>query len=238
MISNDIPDFVPAELTRLGVRQEDRTLEQLDRYLKLLLEETERVNLTAVRDREEAWRRHVLDSLSLLPLLERDPPGARVIDVGSGGGLPGLPVALCRPDLRLTLLEATAKKARWLERCAAELGRPDLRIVNQRAESCGHDPEHRAGYAAALCRAVGALREIVEYCLPFLAIGGRLLAHKGAQAEEERVQAERAIRELGGGATGVIPAGVAGGVIVIVEKERPTPERYPRPPGRAKKRSL
>ena len=238
MAHTDAPDFIPRELARLGLSLEDRTLELLARYLRILLRETEKVNLTAVRDWDEAWRRHILDSVSLLPLLEGEPPGARVIDVGSGGGLPGLPVALCRPDLRLTLLEATAKKARFLEQCVRELGRPEILVVNQRAELAGHDPGQRAVHQVAFCRAVGALGEIVELCLPLLQVRGRLLALKGARALEEIGPAERAVQELGGGAPQAVPTRVADGMVVIVQKERPTPKLYPRPPGRAKKRRL
>ncbi len=210
----------------------------LHRYVGLLLEANQTVNLTSLRDRDQAWERHVLDSLTLLPLLRPLEPGARLIDVGSGGGLPGVPLAICRPDLRVTLLEATERKARFLARCVAELPLPGASVLCERAERAARDPQHREGYDAATCRAVGPLREILEYTLPFLKVGGRLLAMKGRKAEEELAAAENALRLLGGGIAEKVATAGGAGLVLVIRKERPVGDSYPRPPGRPRKRPL
>ncbi len=171
------------------------------------------------------------DSLVLLDFL---PPGPlRVIDVGSGGGLPGLPLRLARPDLALTLLEANERKAAFLVQAAATLGLADVVVVARRAEDAGHDPRHRESYDFALARALAALPVLVELCLPFVAVGGRLLAMK-TDAAAEAESAQGAIARLGGELVEIGAAASAArslGQVVVVEKVRPTPPEFPRRAG-------
>ncbi|MDQ6919720.1 MAG: 16S rRNA (guanine(527)-N(7))-methyltransferase RsmG [Candidatus Dormibacteraeota bacterium] len=171
------------------------------------------------------------DSLVLLEFL---PPGLqRVIDVGSGGGLPGLPLRLARSDLRLTLLEANERKAAFLVQAAAKLGLADVEVVARRAEDAGHDPDHRESYDFALARALAAMPVLVELCLPFVAVGGRLLAMK-TDAAAEAESAKPAIARLGGELVEVGAAASAArsmGQVVVVEKVRPTPPEFPRRAG-------
>ncbi len=218
------------------LRDEPRLL----RFLDLMLDANRRFNLTAVRDRDQAWTRHVLDSLTLLPLMHGLPPGSRVVDVGSGGGLPGLPLAIERRDLRVILVEATGKKARFLEECAAELDLANVTVAAERAELLGHSPDHREQYDVATCRAVGSLREIVEYALPLVRVGGFLLAMKGAHVEEEVEDAKGAVARLGGAIDPVDATGrpTTGGLILRIVKVAPTPPELPRAVGRARKRPL
>jgi 16S rRNA (guanine527-N7)-methyltransferase len=178
------------------------------------------------------------DSRVLLPFL---PPGPlRVIDVGSGGGLPGLPLRLARPDLSLTLLEANQRKAAFLVQAAATLGLAGVEVVARRAEDAGHDPRHREAYDFALARALAAMPVLVELCLPFVAVGGRLLAMK-TDAAAEAVAAEAAIFRLGGELVeigGAASAARSLGQVVVVEKVRPTPPEFPRRPGVPGRRPL
>src|ERR1700736_1850786 len=171
------------------------------------------------------------DSLVLLDFL---PPGPlRVIDVGSGGGLPGLPLRLARPDLALTLLEANRRKAAFLVQAAATLGLADVEVVALRAEAARHDPRHRESYDFALARALAAMPVLVELCLPFVAVGGRLLAMKTAAALEAE-SARAAIERLGGRLHEIVAAASSArsqGEVVVNEKVRPTPAEYPRRPG-------
>ena len=178
------------------------------------------------------------DSLVLLDFL---PPGRlRVIDVGSGGGLPGLPLRLARPDLQLTLLEANQRKAAFLVQAVATLGLADVEVVARRAEDAGHAERHREAYDFALARAVAPLPVLVELCLPFVAVGGRLLAMK-TNAATEAESAKGAIDRLGGELVEIGAAATAArslGEVVVVAKVRPTPPEFPRRPGVPGRRPL
>ena len=209
----------------------------LRRYLGLMLDTNRQFNLTSVRDPNEAWVRHVFDSLLLLPHLE----GAKsVIDIGSGAGLPGIPLAIMRSDLRVTLLEATRKKADFLVGTAAVLELTNINVLCDRAENAGHDPAHRGRYDAAVVRAVGSMAELAELAIPLLGEKGVLLAMKGAGAADEVRAAARALRILRARAEGVQMAGegAAASWIVAVRKTGPTPAAYPRLPGTPKKSPL
>ncbi|MCC6581679.1 MAG: 16S rRNA (guanine(527)-N(7))-methyltransferase RsmG [Phycisphaeraceae bacterium] len=231
----NIPPFVHTDLERLGIEIEPDALAQLAAYLEHLLDVNKQFNLTAIRDPDEAWRKHILDSLTLLPAMIDAAEGHRVIDVGSGGGLPGLPLAVCRPDLAFTLLEATGKKARFLQETAKLLNLSHVSVVNDRAEIAGRDPQHRQQYDLAVCRALGPMRELLEYTLPLVKVGGQVLAMKGPSVEQELPDAGDALHLLGGGdiqiAEAYPPDFDHQGVIVLVTKTQETPEAYPRRPG-------
>ncbi|MFW6032261.1 MAG: 16S rRNA (guanine(527)-N(7))-methyltransferase RsmG, partial [Phycisphaeraceae bacterium] len=147
-----VPDFVPEELARLDIELAPEQLDTLAHYLAMLLDTTQRINLTAIRDPEAAWRRLIIDSLTALPGLAELEPGGRIIDVGTGGGLPGVPLAIARPDLSVMLLDATGKKVRFLETIIAELGLDNAAAVQGRAETVGQDPDHREKYDVAVSR--------------------------------------------------------------------------------------
>ena len=156
----------------------------------------------------------------------------RLVDVGSGGGLPGLPLKIARPELQVTLIEADGKKAAFLVRACAELGLAGVDIVDRRAEDAGRDPLYREAFDVAVARAVAAMPVLVELCLPLVRVGGRLLAQK--TEGEEAGGAARAIEILGGAPPVIAKAPSAArrsGTVVIVEKVRPTPGAYPRRAG-------
>lgn len=238
MPTNQPPSFVTSELSRLGIDPSEQRLECLARLVALVEEGNQRANLTASCEPDELWRRHLLDSLGLFPHLVGMDPKGRVLDIGSGAGFPGLPLAICIPDRAFTLLEATAKKARFLERCVQELALANVQVLNTRAETAGSDPAFRARFEVALCRAVGPLIVIAEYALPLLRSGGILLALKGRTVEEEMAGSEKGIRLLGGAPAEMIPIGDGGGFLVTIRKVGNTPHRFPRPPGQAKARPL
>ena len=178
------------------------------------------------------------DSLVLLDFLPLGP--LRVIDVGSGGGLPGLPLKLARPDLRLTLLEANQRKAAFLVQATAKLRLREVEVVALRAEDAGRDPRHREAYDFAVARALAPMRVLVELCLPFVAVGGRLLAMK-ADAVAEAEAARDVIERLGGELVAVTPAASEArslGQVVVVGKVRATPPEYPRRAGVPGRRPL
>ncbi len=201
----------------------------LGRFLDLLTEANARMNLTRIVERDEAWSRHVLDSLTLLPYIEA--AGARhLLDLGSGGGFPGVPLAICRPDLPVTLLEATGKKARYLAETATALGLENVTVLSERAETLGSpDGGGRAAWDVVTARAVGGLPVLLELALPLVSDGGRLLAIKGARAEQEIAESGEALRTLRAGveATRRTPTGT----IVVVCRQGPIPTMWPRRPG-------
>ncbi len=236
------PEDVKQDILRMGLSVPHDALDLLARYLGLLLSANERVNLTAIKEPTTAWRRLILDSLSLLPGLEGMPVGAKVIDVGSGGGLPGIPLAIVRQDLDFTLLDATGKKVAFLNDCIRELELSHARAIKDRAEKLGHDPAHRQQYDLATVRAVGKVAEIAEYCLPLVRVGGRMLAMKGQAAERELGEAADALAILGAGDLALVDAYPEGYdselVLLSIIKERPTPNQYPREPGVPRKSPL
>ena len=167
-----------------------------------------------------------------LVLLEHLGDARKVVDVGSGGGLPGLPLKIVRPDLELTVIEAAQDKAAFLVHACAQLGLGGVRVVARRAEDAGHDPLLRETFDVAVARALAPLPVLVELCLGLVRVGGRLLAQK--TENEATGTAERAIEIMGGSLTAVhaSPSGSRrAGTVVVIEKIRPTPAAYPRRPG-------
>lgn len=236
--SLDVPEQFRADCQTIGLELDDEVLAQQGRYLHLLLEANRQFNLTAIRDEPTAWRRHVLESLALLPLVEK---AKSLIDVGSGGGAPGLPLAIAMPALPITLLEATGKKARFLESTAAALRLEHVTVIHDRAETIGQSGPHRQQYDVVAARAVGPINVLLELALPLATVGGRLLAIKGKQAEQELDEAGDALMQLGGGAVSLheaLPGLDDDAVILEVVKDRPTPPQFPRRPGLPKQQPL
>jgi 16S rRNA (guanine527-N7)-methyltransferase len=223
---------------RANVTLSDAQHALLARYLDLLLDANQRMNLTRITDRAAAEVGHVGDALTVLPHL---PPGAfRLADVGSGGGVPGIPLAIARPDARVMLVESTKKKAAFLKSAAAELGLANVSVSEWRAEDVGRS-NSRETFDVAVARAVATLDWLAEWCLPLVKTGGKLLAMKGARAAEEVPAAATAIKLLNGGAAVVHPVDLPGSehrVIVEVRKLGRTPDRFPRPATQAKGKPL
>jgi 16S rRNA (guanine527-N7)-methyltransferase len=208
--------------------------QQFDLYARELAAWNANVNLTAIIDPDAVRLRHFLDSLTILKAVPMT-PGLRVIDVGTGAGLPGLPLKLACPDIDLTLLEATGKKVAFLQHMIDLLGLEGVSTANARAEDAGHAPEHRATYDLVLARAVARLPALVEYLLPFAKVGGLCVAMKGHTAQAETDDAGHAVQVLGGRIRSIetfhLPGVDEPHHLVLVEKIAPTPRDYPRKPG-------
>ncbi|MBI2913704.1 MAG: 16S rRNA (guanine(527)-N(7))-methyltransferase RsmG [Chloroflexi bacterium] len=212
-------------------------------YYRELIAERPRAGLTSLPGSEAIQRRHFLESLALLRALkDAGAFGPSAIDIGSGAGFPGLPIKIVRPGLALTLVEATGKKAEFLERLVQRLGLAGVRVVHARAEELARDAEHRGVYHLALARAVAPLPVLVELALPFLRLGGYLAAPKGSAAPREVKEAAAALTACGGQIEVVQPLDLPGPgpipTLVLVRKVAETPERYPRRPGIPAKRPL
>lgn len=206
-------------------------LETLTRFVQHLLEVNAHMNLTAAQEPEEVWMRHVFDSLLLLNTLKHD-PGQRALDLGSGGGFPGIPLAIFRPDLQWTLVDSVAKKAKFLAETAALLGLENVRTSSERAEVLGQSPEHREQYQIVTARAVARLRILLEWTVPLLRVKGFLFAMKGARAGDELVESGHAIERLFVRLRKQQEQ-PGGGTLLLFKKFAPTPARYPRKTGTA-----
>ena len=210
-------------------------------HVRLLLAWTEAINLTSIRDPVAAAREHVLDSLTAVPLL-RARGATAVLDLGSGGGFPGIPIAVVLPARRMLLVDSVGKKARFLATTVAALGlASQVAVAAARAEELAADARHRGAWPAVVVRAVTHLAELAELALPLLAPGGLLLAWKRRPLDDELSRAGPAVAILGGGEPALTPVGVDGlsdHVLVAIEKRRPTPAGFPRDPATRRHRPL
>lgn len=212
---------------------------KLRHFLQMLLEMNQCVNLTSVTDADTAWERHILDALAVCPIL---PTGTlQILDVGTGGGIPGIPLAVLCPQHAFTLLDATGKKIRFLESVVGELPLENTTLCWGRAEEKGRNPDMREQFDVVVSRAVAPLPVLMELCLPFLKTGGRMMAMKGGQAYEEIRASSNAFSSLNASLVAVHdrpPAYTGEGVLIEVRKDAATPEQYPRRAGVPKKRPL
>jgi 16S rRNA (guanine527-N7)-methyltransferase len=228
-------DILRAEAPAYGIHLTDAQLAQFERYLTLLREWNERVNLVADADPEVVQRRHMLESLALgAALREREllRPDSRVIDVGAGAGFPGIAIKIAWPTIHLTLLEATAKKTAFLSAAVEALALEHAHVHTARAEEAGHDPSMRDSFDLVLARAVAPLPALLELTLPFARVGGRLATPKGSRVRDEIAAAGRAASVLHAKLFSV-PLNVPGPeqTLVVALKQAPTPPEYPRRPG-------
>ncbi len=210
-------------------------------YERELLAWNKRVNLTAIREPSQVRIKHFLDSLTCLCVM-RDAASARVIDVGTGAGFPGLPLKIVNPGIKLTLVESVGKKVEFCRHIAHALSLEGVEVIQERAETIGQMPEHRQKYDWVLARAVAVMPVLVEYLLPLARIGGAALAMKGENAPAEAHEAEHATQLLGGHlrklAPVILPSVVEERYLVVVDKIAATPDSYPRRVGLPAKRPL
>ena len=225
-----------AGLTALGLPAEG--VPSLLRYGDLLVETNKVMNLTAITDPEEIASLHFLDSAALLTL--EDFRNKSVVDVGTGAGFPGLPLRILEPTIRLTLLDSLGKRIQFLNRVCQELELTDVACVHGRAEEFA--AEHRESFDLAVSRAVAALPVLCELCLPLVRPGGKFLAMKSVDSDQELEAAKHAIETLGGAVSGVrdyeIPGTEVRHRLILVEKVKKTPEKYPRMFAKIKKNPL
>ena len=226
------PDILLEEgLRRLNLNTTAIQRAQFLKYLQLLLEWNKKMNLTAIQDPIEMVVYHILDSVSLLAV-RPIPQDARILDLGTGAGIPGIPLKILLPTLRLVLIDSVRKKTIFLQEAARELSCQGVEVIHGRAEEAGRLSVLRESFDGVVSRAVAAMPTLSEYCLPFVKLGGWLAAYKGPGAQEEVAAAAGAFHTLGGAMPVIhrvtVPFSIRVHQIIIVEKQRPTPKLYPR----------
>lgn len=224
------------ELSRLNLSLDDRTSARLAAYHALLADWNTRMNLTGDTDFETSISRHYLDCLAPLAVEGAFPQGASLIDVGSGAGFPGLPLAIARPDLQVLLLDSLMKRVQFLSAVVEELQLTNVRIRHARAEDAGREPILREQFDMAVARAVAPLPVLCELLLPFVKVGGHMACYKGPAAQEELAAAQKASRLLGGGDIQVAPVVIPTQpdwqhTLVLCPKSQKTVRQYPRKAG-------
>ena len=222
-----------------GITPDAQALERMDAYAEALIRANAYINLTAITDPSDMLFKHFLDSLTVFSVC--DPaPGSAWIDVGTGAGFPGAVVLMTRPDLRMTFLDGTQKKLRFIAETLQSL---DLQgnCVHARAEDAGQNALYRERFDVVSARAVANLRELTEYGLPFLRIGGTLIAMKSVKSDEELQEASGAIRLLGGKTEQIRALTLPNGesrTLICIKKISHTPTKYPRPSAKIAKQPL
>lgn len=234
-------DLLREVVPSAGYELDEEGLGLLERYLELLERDRERLDLTAIRDRQELVRRQVGESLALLRMIEEVglSQGARLTDVGSGGGVPGIPIAIARPDLDIVLIESSTRKAEWLVATCEQLG-IKASVLPVRAEQAGRDPRHRESADAVVAKAVAPLPTLLEMTIPLLKPGACLFAAKGSQLDQELVQSASALQALAAEVVIRKPLSAIGPVpvVLVVRKLAVTAHRFPRSPAAVRKRLL
>ncbi len=232
-----------AGAVKLGIHLTPRQIEQFETYYRELVDWNQRMNLTAITGYEDVQIKHFLDSLTIT-LAWKPSVGAesRVIDVGTGAGIPGLPLKIVYPDIKLVLLDSVVKKSAFLQHLKQKLQLEDIEIVVGRAEEAAHQPEYREKFNVALSRAVAVLPTLVELTLPFCAIGGSVIAQKKGDIADEVKSAHHAIDLLGGKLREVKEVRLEEFKderrLIVIDKLSPTPSQYPRRTGIPAKRPI
>jgi 16S rRNA (guanine527-N7)-methyltransferase len=224
-----------------GVRLTPGQLAALEVYQQELLDWNDRINLTAIQEIEQIRMKHFLDSITCLCVM-RESSMEHVIDVGTGAGFPGIPLKICYPSMRLTLVESVGKKASFCRHVVKTLELDNVEVIQERAETLGQMPAYREQYDWAVARAVAVMPVLAEYLLPLVKVGGAMLAMKGESAPAEAHRAEHALRMLGGHLRKLVPVALPGVAeerfLVVVDKVAGTPQSLPRRVGQPAKRPL
>ena len=228
-----------SDAEKLGISINDEQLSRFDLLSELLVEQNKTMNLTAITDPDGIAVKHFADSISVLSAADI-PQGARILDVGTGAGFPGIPLLIMRPDIDLTMIDSTAKKLKYVENTVNELGLIAT-TLHTRAEEAGQSKEYREKFDFVCSRAVAALNVLCEYCLPFVKQNGLFIAMKGAKAQEEIDAAKGAIKTLGGKIVAEKSFSLSDGgerTLVVIKKISQVPPKYPRPSAQIAKKPL
>ena len=225
-----------------GLELSERQIFQLEKYYEMLVEKNKVMNLTAITEYEEVLKKHFLDSLALSQLLPLEKKAYRVLDMGTGAGFPGIPLKIVFQELEITLMDSLNKRIVFLQEVIEELGLKGISAIHARAEEAGLKAEYRGTFDLCVSRAVARLASLAEFCIPFVKQGGYFVPYKSGEIKEELQEAKFAIRELGGEyrkhISFSLPNSDIERTLILVEKVKQTPKKYPRAGGKPLKQPL
>ncbi|MBQ9104237.1 MAG: 16S rRNA (guanine(527)-N(7))-methyltransferase RsmG [Clostridia bacterium] len=218
-----------------GFNLTETQINSFNKYYELLVEYNQKFNLTAITEKDEVVYKHFIDSLYGVELFKC----LKVLDIGSGGGFPAIPIKIMNENIHLTMMDATLKKCEFLKTVCRELGLENVTVINGRAEEYAFKEGFRESFDHVSARAVARLNILSEYCLPFVKVGGSFIAYKG-DADEELNEGKSAIKTLGGNVKNIVKKELLGAKrqIIEIEKVFSTPIKYPRSNGKIRKNPL
>jgi len=227
------------EAKKIGVELNNNQLEQFYKYMKILLEWNEKINLTAITEENDIIYKHFIDSLTIYKYIDKD---ASLIDVGTGAGFPGIPLKIACLDCKITLLDALNKRLNFLNEVIVQNNLKNIQTIHYRAEEAGKNKDYREKFDITTSRAVAPLNVLVEYLLPLTKIGGKCICMKGSNLKEEIENSKKAIELLGGEIEEinefVLPDTDINRTIIVIKKIKTTPIKYPRKAGMPSKEPI
>ena len=236
---NEFKEKMIINVDKLGITLSEIQLKQFYNYMNLLIEWNKKINLTAIIEPDEIILKHFVDSLTISKYIS---DGTRVVDVGTGAGFPGIPLKIYRQDLEITLLDSLQKRINFLDEVIRELNLEKIETVHSRVEDFGKDKKYREKFDISTSRAVANLATLSEYLLPLVKVGGKAISMKGSLIEEELELSKNAIKILGGKIEKVdefnLPNSDISRNIILINKIKETPNKYPRKAGEPSKKPL
>ncbi|KIY22899.1 16S rRNA (guanine(527)-N(7))-methyltransferase RsmG [Mesobacillus subterraneus] len=227
-------DQFKALLAEKGIELSQRQMEQYEIYYHLLVEWNEKMNLTTITEKPDVYLKHFYDSVSAAFYFDFHKP-LDLCDVGAGAGFPSIPIKIAFPEIKVTIVDSLNKRITFLEQLSKTLGLEGTTFIHDRAETFGQNPGYREKYQVVIARAVARMSVLSELCLPLVKVGGTFIAMKGNQAGEELLAGEKAITILGGKLESshsfTLPVEESERTLFIINKQKPTPKKYPRKPG-------
>ena len=216
----------------LDVRFSVEQIDKFYKYMNLLIEWSEKINLTAIIEPSEIILKHFIDSITILKELK---DGSTVVDVGTGAGFPGIPLSIMNSTLKITLVDSLNKRLIFLQEVIKELNLENVELIHSRAEEFGQNKKYREKFDISTSRAVANLSTLSEYLLPLVKVNGKVISMKAGNAQEEINTAQKAIKTLGGKIEHIeefnLPSSDIGRTIIVIDKIKETPGKYPRKPG-------